>query len=270
MNKYLRLFRLGNCVMGIIGIITGAFIAVGFDILDHLVPIAIACAVVVVFMAGGNALNDYIDREIDKTAHPDRPVPRGEITPIAARNLGIAAMLASVLLSLLLFNPLATVMVIICAVFMVLYETTFKQRGFIGNLTIAGLTAMIFVVGGTVVNSTESTILFGIMAFLVNVGREISKDIEDMESDEGRRTLPMSIGPRKAAAVASAAFIIGPILSIIPFITGELGPFYLLVLVADAMFLYCSYIVFTSAHSAQKYAKIAMFIALFAFIFGVI
>ena len=59
-------------------------------------------------------------------------------------------------------------------------------------------------------------------------------------------------------------------MSIIPFVTGELGPFYLLVLVADAMFLYCPYIVFNRANTAQKYAKIAMFIALFAFIFGVI
>ncbi|MBQ8373393.1 MAG: hypothetical protein IJX35_03665, partial [Candidatus Methanomethylophilaceae archaeon] len=48
------------------------------------------------------------------------------------------------------------------------------------------------------------------------------------------------------------------------------GPLHPLVLSADAMFLYCSYIVFTSAHSAQKYAKIAIFIALFAFIPGVI
>ena len=48
----------------------------------------------------------------------------------------------------------------------------------------------------------------------------------------------MSICPRKAAAVASAAFIIGPILSIIPFITGELVLFYIIVIVADDMFLY--------------------------------
>ena len=40
--------------------------------------------------------------------------------------------------------------------------------------------------------------------------------------------------------------------------------------VSDAMFLYCPYIVFNRANTAQKYAKIAMFVALFAFILGVI
>ena len=62
----------------------------------------------------------------------------------------------------------------------------------------------------------------------------------------------------------------GNTLSSIPMINWGPGPLHPLVLSADAMFLYCSYIVFTSAHSAQKYAKIAIFIALFAFIPGVI
>ena len=53
-------------------------------------------------------------------------------------------------------------------------------------------------------------------------------------------------------------------------INGGPGPLHPLVLSADAMFLYCPYIVFNRANTAQKYAKIAMFIALFAFIFGVI
>ncbi len=270
MNKYLRLFRFGNGLMGIVGILVGAFIAVGFGVTGFIPEILISCAIVVIFMAGGNALNDYIDRDIDQTAHPDRPIPMGEITPMTARNLGVGFMVVSVLLSILLWDPIATSMVIVCAVFMILYETAFKQRGFVGNLTIAGLTAMIFMVGGAVVGVPYGNWVFALMAFLVNVGREISKDIEDMDSDEGRSTLPMRIGVRRSSAIAAATFIVGPILSVVPLLDGNMNVAYMLVFVADAMFLYCSYIVFKDAHRAQKYAKFAMVIALVAFIFGVI
>ena len=74
-NKYLRLFRFGNGIMGIVGIIVGALLSTGTGMIDHWTVIILACVLVVLFMAGGNALNDYIDAEIDKTAHPDRPIP---------------------------------------------------------------------------------------------------------------------------------------------------------------------------------------------------
>ena len=275
-NKYLRLFRFGNGVMGIVGIVVGALLAAGTDMVDHLLWIVIGCAIVVIFMAGGNAINDYIDREIDTTAHPDRPIPMGEIEPETARNLGYAFMLIAVLISL----PCAaldvgggwvtTVMVVVCAVLMLAYETVLKQRGFVGNVTIAFLTAMIFMVGGAVTGRPWDNVVFACMAFLVSVGREIAKDIEDMESDEGRRTLPMIVGERRAALIGTAFFVLGPVLSVYPAVAGEASWAYYLVIVADAMFLYCAYMVTKDAHRAQKTAKYAMAVALVAFILDVI
>lgn len=275
-NKYLRLFRFGNGIMGIVGIIVGALLSTGTGMIDHWTVIILACVLVVLFMAGGNALNDYIDAEIDKTAHPDRPIPMGEISRDTARNLGMAFMALSVILSLpcailgIGGGWITTVMVVICAVMMILYETVLKQRGFVGNLTIAFLTAMIFMVGGSVTGHPWDNAIFAGMAFLVNVGREISKDIEDMESDRDRKTLPMSIGPRRASYLASAFFILGPVLSLVPIALGEVTWAYYLVFLADGIFLYCGYMVPKDAHRAQKMAKIAMIIALVAFILDVI
>ena len=108
------------------------------------------------------------------------------------------------------------------------------------------------------------------MALLVSVGREIAKDIEDMESDEGDRlTLPMRIGPRKAAALACVFFVAGPVLSVAPMVWHTYGPLYYSVVVADAIFVYCAAVVFSSPHRAQKFAKLAMVVALVAFIAGV-
>ena len=58
MNKYLRLFRFGNALMGILGVIAGALIASGTDIADHWQNVVVASSVVVLFIAGGNAFND--------------------------------------------------------------------------------------------------------------------------------------------------------------------------------------------------------------------
>ena len=66
MNKYLRLFRLQNGVMGFIGLLIAIFIAAGYDMLDQWVNIVIGGVIVVAFVAGGNSLNDYVDAEIDK------------------------------------------------------------------------------------------------------------------------------------------------------------------------------------------------------------
>ncbi len=281
MNRYLRLFRFGNGLMGIIGVIVGAFIASGLNITDYWISIAISGLIVFIFMAGGNAINDYIDRDIDKIAHPERPVPRGEINPVTAKNLGIFMMILAVLIGILaqassfyfdfiFWDFISTIIVLVAALLMVSYEIFLKQRGFIGNVTIALMTGMLFLLGGAVCNNAIVVVPIALMAILVNIGREIAKDIEDQASDEGRDTLPMRIGVKKAASIAFVFFISGVALSVWPFMHGSMSDLYLVVLAADAMFIYAAIIVFKSAHSAQKIAKIAMIIALLAFVIGVI
>jgi geranylgeranylglycerol-phosphate geranylgeranyltransferase len=269
-NRFLRLFRFGNGIMGILGVVIGAFIAVGFDIGGHVLNILISGAVVIIFMAGGNSLNDYIDREIDKTAHPDRPLPRGEIAPRTALIIGVAGLAAASLLSVAMMSVAVTAIVVIAAALMVSYELFLKQRGFAGNITIAVLTGMIFLFGGAVVGNMEGNYVIAAMAALVSVGREIAKDIEDMGSDEGRKTLPMAIGVKKAAAVGAAFFVLGPALSVWPLIDQTFGWLYCIVFVADAIFIYSAFIIFRKADVSQKMAKYAMLIALIAFVLGVI
>ena len=281
MNRYFRLFRFGNGVMGVIGVIVGAFIASGFGIIDYWIGIFISCAIVLIFMAGGNAINDYIDRDIDVVAHPDRPIPRGEIKPLMARNLGISFLVVAVLIGILaqalsmymdfiFWDLLSVAIVVIASTLMISYEMFLKQRGFIGNVTIAVLTGMIFLLGGAVCNNVIVVIPIALMAMLVNIGREVSKDIEDLDSDEGRNTLPMRIGTRNAAVVASLSFLFGVALSIWPLLDGSMNHLYLLILAADVMFIYAAFIVFRNAYESQRVAKIAMAVALLAFVIGVI
>lgn len=270
MNRFLRLFRFGNGIMGILGVIIGAFIAAGFDIGDHVLNLIISSAVVLAFMAGGNSLNDHIDIEIDRVAHPERPLPMGEISPRTALIIGIFGIVIACLLSVAMMSPAVTVIVVTAAALMVSYELFLKQRGFIGNVVIAVLTGMIFLFGGAVVGNIEGNYIIAAMAALVSMGREIAKDIQDMSSDEGRKTLPMVIGVRKASIVAAVFFTLGPILSVWPLVDRMFGWPYCIVFAADALFIYSAFIIFRKADVSQKAAKFAMLIALIAFVLGVI
>jgi len=270
MNKYLRLFRLNNAVIGSAALLIAAFMAAGVSMADHWLNLLIGFAVVFFFIAGGNSLNDYIDVDIDRTAHPERPVPSGELTPIQARNVGALMLAVSAMLSLLTMDPASIAIVLIAVVLMTGYELALKQRGFVGNLTIALLTAMVFLLAGALVGDWTANIAVGGMAGLVSVGREISKDIEDMESDEGRKTLPMSIGVRDASIVAALFYIAGPVLSWYPIYLYPSNYLYYIVILADIVFFYCAYSVFSDPRKAEKKAKIGMLFGLLAFIMSAV
>jgi len=270
-NRYLQLLRLQNGIIGVIGVLASAFIAGGgTDAFGEWPRIVLACVIVVIFMGGGNALNDYVDREIDITSHPRRPIPSGRIQPRQALYVGYAFLVIAVLISLLFWDILCIAIVAVACVLMLLYELTLKQRGLVGNITIAALTGGIFLLGGAVVGNAEGTLVLVGMALLVNIGREITKDIEDMEGDKGRRTLPMSVGKKNAGILAAAFYIAGVVLSILPFMTGTFGILYASIIIPNVMFIYASYILFTDPHMSQKTAKIAMLVALAAFMLGVI
>ena len=270
MNKYLELFRLENGVIGIIGLLASAFIAVSTDLLDYWVNVIIGCAVVIFFIAGGNSVNDYVDREIDKVSHPDRPIPSGRLEPKKALYIGSACLIIACALSFFLGNWLSIAIVVAAVILMVLYETMLKQRGFVGNVAIAILTGMVFLLGGSITGHVENCYYVAGMAALVSVGREITKDIEDMDGDAGRSTLPMRLGKRNAGIVAAIFYILGPCLSIVPMFLHTFNPLYFAVIIADAMFIYAAIILFDNPHKSQKIAKLAMFVALIIFILGVV
>ena len=256
--------------MGIIGVMVASFMAAGTGLVDHQSDLALSAVLVFMFIAGGNALNDSIDHEIDKSSHPDRPVPSGRMTATHARNVGLFMLFGSMVVSFFTFDIACIAVVVVACVLMIAYEMFLKQRGFIGNVTIAIMTGMLFILGAAVIGDPMANLIVALMAMLVSIGREISKDIEDKDGDVGRFTLPMRIGDRKAAIIASLFYLSGPILSVQPILAHTYGPLYYAVFLADACFLYCAAVVFSDPHKAQKMAKIGMMVGLVAFILGVI
>ena len=268
---YLRLLRLGNCAMGAFGALLAAIICVSDleELQDYALQIAYSMVVVVTFTAAGNSLNDYFDREVDKVAHPERPIPSGLVSPSAA--VGIALLLFAISIVLGIVVGLWSIIIVVTSlIVMVGYEAFLKSEGLAGNLAISWLTGALFLFGGAAVDGIELAWILAALAFLATLGREIIKDVQDIEGDKGaRRTLPMRIGVRKADLLGSASFVVAVALSPVPYLLDLLSSWYIpVVIVADAIFIYCALIHFRSPERGQKVAKLAMLVALVAFLAG--
>ena len=274
MAGYLRLARPLNCGMSAVGVGIAAVVAVGWAGVQAIPwTILLAAGAAALFTAGGNALNDYFDRDTDAVNHPDRPIPRGEMS--ADEALRFAALTFALSLALAsLVGLLAVGIVVVNFVVMVAYEKTLKARGAGGNLLIAYLVGSLFVFGGAAayrgdLAALDRTLVLGLLAALTTAGREVAKDIEDLAGDADRVTLPRRIGVRGAGAIAAAAFGAGVVLSIVPYVLQILGTVYLgVVLVADIIFIWSGAYSARNPGRAQRAAKYGMVVALAAFLLG--
>ena len=263
--------------------IVGGIVAVGTDITGQDVLLRVILAYLAAFFAtgAGNALNDIVDAETDKVNHPKRPIPSGKLTQAQVKRVVYLGYMLTFLLSAFV-NYLIFIIAFINISLMVGYEIRLKKRGFVGNLTISYLTGSVFIFGGSATLENEAltdmilsnefrvTLILAFLAFLSSVGREIIKDIQDMEGDTDRSTLPMKIGKQRAGLLAAGMIIIAVALSWLPY-PDILGSTYLaIVLPADALFIYAAVTGVSNPYRAQKVAKYAMLGALMAFMIGAI
>ncbi|HIH01201.1 TPA: UbiA family prenyltransferase [Thermoplasmata archaeon] len=267
---YVSMMRPGNCIMGAAGVLLAAIICLEHgDLLDYALELVLSAVVVMAFTGAGNSLNDYFDRELDRSAHPSRPIPRGLVSPSGA--IAASAILFSVAAALgFMIGTVSFVIVIASLAVMLAYEILLKSEGLVGNLAISWLTGALFLFGGAAVGSLDLAWILALLAFLATLGREIAKDIQDMEGDRGSRmTLPMRIGAGRAGVVASLSLVSAVALSPAPYLLSLLSAWYLpVVAVADAIFIYSSLILFRNPERGQNMVKVAMLLSLLAFLSG--
>ena len=209
MNPYIALTRPGNVILTAVAVVAGSFIAAGDSILDFQVEIIIASLAAMMLVGGGNALNDYNDRESDKENHPNRPIPAGLIS--ADETLVYSRILLSAGLLIVLFglaNKLPFIIALIGTITLISYENKLKALGLSGNMAVGFMSGAVFLYAGMVVNDPGPTLwMFG-LAFLATVAREIVKDIQDLEGDTDRFTLPARIGITKSLFVTGILLVV--------------------------------------------------------------
>lgn len=149
--------------------------------------------------AAGNIVNDIFDIETDKISHQDRVLVLGKISKTEAWTEYILLNSISIIISILLSVKLI-VIVLATIILLFIYSSTLKKMPLIGNLTIAFLTGLAFIYGGFAAGNPMAAIVPAVFAFLVNLIREIVKDMQDIEGDKtsGVNTFPLKFGFQKS------------------------------------------------------------------------
>lgn len=264
----LDLTRPGNTVAAGVLTFTGAFVAGGVGG----APGAVVAAVVATVAAtgGGNAINDYFDREIDAINRPDRPIPRDGISARGALWFSLT-LFGIALLAALTLPPIAIGIAVFNFVALVAYTELFKGLPGVGNILVGYLTGSTFLFGGAAVGEPfGAAALFGLAA-VATLTREIIKDIEDIAGDrkEGLRTLPIVIGEKQALVVGIVALVVAVAASSWPYLTGTFGVVYLAAVIpADLLMLGAAGYAFTDPQTSQQWLKRGMFLAAGAFVAG--
>ena len=220
LGAYIALMRPKNLVLAGATVPLGAYFAL-MDAADPfpVVAVTLHTLAVMLFTGAGNAMNDIKDAEIDKTAHPMRPLPSGQLSIQQASRFTSLLWTLSVaghIGGLLAVEPsvstyLPTVLIYILAVvLMVTYDhgPATKNRGLSGNIVISLLVGAVILYGASAVGGFAQPVIWWIfgVVFLTNLAREMVKDCMDMEADEGsRQTLPMTYGKEK---VRMAAYVV--------------------------------------------------------------
>ncbi|HDZ35462.1 MAG TPA: geranylgeranylglycerol-phosphate geranylgeranyltransferase, partial [Thermococcus sp.] len=157
-------------------------------------------------------------------------------------------------------------------ILMFLYAWKLKPLPFVGNIAVAALTGATPLYGAVAVEHLGLAGYLAVCAFLVNVAREVIKDIEDFEGDlaKGAKTLPVVWGKRKTAYLAAVFVLLTVAASFLPVRAG-VGLGYYAMVPVDIMLLYAAYIILRSqereaAHRSQKLLKISIFLAVMAFL----
>jgi geranylgeranylglycerol-phosphate geranylgeranyltransferase len=227
-SGFLRILRPVNSVMLGFGVLVGVVITGG---LRSSIPLEVlALAFITGFTLTGSAMviNDYFDREIDAVNEPSRPIPSSDVKHNEA--IVYSLLLSVVGVTAAYLTSLPNLAIAVFSWFMmIVYSAWGKRTGFLGNLMVSTCIGLPFIYGGAIAGNIPTSLLFSVLAFLSNTGREVTKGIVDTEGDttRGVKTIAVAYGVDKAAYLASAFYLIAVAASILPLFLGLVSNWYL-------------------------------------------
>ena len=182
----------------------------------------------VLIAAGGYVINDIFDQETDAINKPNKTIVGNYLSEAKAYNLYAALTIAGVGCGFILANSVAhpnfAIIFVLIATLLYFYASTLKQIALIGNIMASALVAFSVIIIGVFdifpntfeINRPQMSVAFAILmdyakfAFIINLVREIIKDIQDVKGDkeQGMKTLPIAIGIKKTSKIAFVLLLI--------------------------------------------------------------
>lgn len=271
----IELIRPINFLITFITVVVAAFICQPDPVITFSIILAALAASFT--LASGNIVNDIYDIEIDKINRSSRPLPSGLITIKSAYIFYIILVFVSFLFSLLVGIPVFVV--VVCSqIILFIYSKFLKGIPLLGNITIAFLTGLVFIYGGLAVENYRTTIIPALFAFLINLVREIVKDMQDIKGDKtaGVVSFPIKYGFQKSKILILVVSILLVLFTVYPFIIQlyKIEYFIIVMVIVNPLLIYSVKILFED-HLEKNLIKISnilklnMIIGLIAIYFGV-
>ncbi|HPM86206.1 MAG TPA: geranylgeranylglycerol-phosphate geranylgeranyltransferase [archaeon] len=261
----IELMRPGNCLMALIAILVGYAVSRGGDYSIALIT-AIAGFLI---CAGGQAINDYFDASIDAKVSKHKPIPSKRITRKEALWFSINLFILGNLLALTI-NSMTSNIALLFTTLLVIYPLFLNKVKYLGNFIVAGGTAVTFVFGSIATGGIHDLVIaLAITAFFANMGREITKDIEDLKKDKNtKKTLPNLIGVNNSKLFVITYYLLAIIAGLGTYILFLLNTYYLIFILATITILFYTTILLlkNNFRESQKFSKIGMIFAIIGFV----
>lgn len=237
--------------------------------------IALASASVSFLAAFGYALNDYYDVRADQVNRPSRPIPSGILSGESVLAMAVLCVVAAALFALRLRPLMQLTLAGMCALVW-LYSAWLKRTGLGGNVLVSLLAGSTLLFGGLSAGNMRPTLFPALLAFLVNLPREIAKDVQDLKGDSplGSRSVASVRGEGFALRLASVFVCVLVVVSFLPYRAGLYNRYYLaIVLLLDALLVWVAASLWRSASrgrlvSAIRVLKLTMLAGLLAIVLG--
>jgi len=227
--------------------------------------------------AASMVINDVFDVNVDKVNAPWRPIPSGRMSLITAKAYFLALCIIGLLASYFI-NPLALLVAFISIIISYTYSAWGKRTGLLGNAMVSLCVAIPFIYGSIIIYNSiiPITLIFFTIAFLANMGREVTKGMVDVEGDKlrGIKTVALVYGLSKAALVSIIFYLSAVALSILPIILRLVSIYYIpFIIITDIGFIYSSIKLIKNpskenAYTVKKMVLIWMLTGMLAFLAG--
>ncbi|MBN1391161.1 MAG: UbiA family prenyltransferase [Candidatus Thermoplasmatota archaeon] len=259
-------------LFGAVGVYVGWAVASERILPHNFLPVLFSSLSTFLLIGVLNIFNDLGDIDIDRLIHTKRALASGSISEgfskfyLAGLLLSSAALAIlaaffahSILLSIIFFSGL---------VLGLLYEIRFKKQGMPGNITIAILLFLPFLLGASISGITHTVVILCMMAFVTGMAKEIINDVKDVEGDRGhRKTLPNTLGVKPSLLLAIVFLILTILISAIPvLLEGVIVPYMVFIGTADLILVSVMIISFYRPVIAHRLHSLGMVLSIPAFL----
>ena len=224
--------------------------------------------------AAGNIINDIYDVEADAINKPNHVIVGKHISEKTAYNLFFALNIIGIILGFYISHSVGRssffAIFVLISLSLYVYASYLKGIAIVGNILVSVLVAMsilivaIFDLLPSMIEQNRDTQLtffqiardYAVFAFLVNLVREMVKDIQDVDGDHkaGYKTLPILLGRERGNKIAFIVSML-PTAAVIYFIvtylyTQQIAIAYFLICVV-APLIYATIRLFSAEHKSQ-------------------